>query len=137
VNATKRIQLRRTKGWSIKAESANYAIIDRRGSWGNHWTIHPSGKQWIVLRDRVWPLLGTFDTKAEAQTFAVGMFRRWLTDDAFAETLPGLAWERTWILGHLHLLAGRDLCCWCREDTACHADVYFEVLAARTTAGAS
>ena len=128
MSTPRRIRLQRTKGWSIKDQSTDYVIVDRRGAWGNPWTIHRSGKQWFVLRDTAWPALGTFDTQADAQTFAVGLFRRWLSDNDFAATLPNLAWGRTWILDHLGELAGKDLACWCREETACHAGVYFELL---------
>lgn len=125
--APKRLQLSRAKGWRIADYSANYVIVDRRGIWGNHWTILQSGKQWLVLRDNVWPVLATFDTKTEAAAFAVDRYRQWLTDDDFAIAHPGLMWERTWVLEHLHKLRGKTLCCWCKDDEPCHARVLDEL----------
>lgn len=129
MNAPRRIQLSRVAGWCLADQSTNYVIVDRRGPWGNPWTVHPSGKQWTVRLNGGVRVLGTFDTKHEAQGFAVGMFWRWLTDDAFAQTLPDMG--RGWILDSLDELRGKDLCCWCAAGSPCHAEVYIEILAAR------
>lgn len=125
----KRIQLSRARGWKLTDHTTNYVIIDRRGPWGNPWGIQKSGKRWSVRLGDTWPIVGAFDTKDEAQECAVGQFRRWLADDAFAETLPGMG--RFWILESLDELAGKDLACWCPTELACHATAYFEVLAAQ------
>lgn len=126
----RRIQLSRGRGWRLADHSTNYVIVDRRGPWGNPWTVHPFGKQWDVRRNGSWPVLGVFDTKNEAQALAVATFKRWLTDDTFAATQPSMG--RDWILDSLDDLRGKDLCCWCSAGLACHVDAYFEILATAT-----
>ena len=128
----RRIQLSRAKGWRLADHSTNCTIVDRRSIWGNHLNITRSGKQWIVLRDNLWPVVGTFDTNVEARAFAVKQQYRWLTDDEFAAQFPNLADARRWLLAHLDDLRGRDLACWCPlpaggETDWCHARVLIEL----------
>ena len=35
--------------------------------------------------------------------------------------------QRLAILRDIHELRGKDLCCWCRTDQKCHADVLLEM----------
>lgn len=130
----RRIQLSRARGWRLADHSTNCKIVDRRSIWGNHWNVIRSGKQWIVLRDNNWPVVGTFDTDVEARAFAVKQQRRWLTDDEFAAQFPDLAGDRRWLLAHLDDLRGRDLACWCPLPADgkvdwCHAAVLLRMVA--------
>lgn len=125
---TRRIHLSRARGWKLTDHvTGEYVIVDRRGGFGNPWGVYPTGRdwptgrRWIVLLGEHFPVLGEFDTKPEAQGLAVDLFRRWLTDDAFAATLPEMG--RGWILDSLGDLVGKTLCCWCPEGTPCHAEV--------------
>lgn len=129
VTAPQRIRLQRTAGWRITDHTANYVVVDRRSIWGNPWTVSAHGPEWIVRLGNAFPVLASRNTKAEAQAHAVDLFRRWLTDDNFAAGLPKLTATRDWILDHLHELAGKDLCCWCGDGTACHGDVLIEFAA--------
>lgn len=122
---TRRIQLSRARGWKLANHSTNCKIVDRRGSWGNPWGVHPVGRRWMVLLGGHFPTLGTFDTKPDAQGLAVDLFRRWLTDEEYAATLPEMG--RGWVLDSLDELSGKDLCCWCPIGTPCHADVLLEL----------
>lgn len=129
----RRIQLSRAKGWRLADHSTNCKIVDRRSAYGNPWTISQHAGEWAVLLNGSFPVLAAFGTKPEAQARAVQWFHRWLTDDAWASQLPEMG--RGWILDNLGALVGKDLCCWCAEGTACHADVLL-ALAANGTRGA-
>jgi len=103
----KRIQRRRTKGWR-KPRGCIY--VGRPTIYGN-----PFGKRWpakervrlfrLYLRGR-WGAL---------EKEGVGMF-----------AIPLLQVARKELLAALPALRGHDLCCWCRPDHACHADVLLE-----------
>jgi len=36
---------------------------------------------------------------------------------------PHLMADRDWILDHLRELRGKNLACWCKAGTPCHADI--------------
>lgn len=121
----RRIQLSRAKGWRLADQSTNCQIVDRRGIWGNPWTVHPAGKRWMVLLEATWPVRGQFNTNVEARRFAVTEYRRWLTDRQYAAQMKEMG--RGWVLDHIGDLAGKDLACWCplpaEGDDWCHASV--------------
>lgn len=121
----RRIQLSRAREWRLADHSTNCKIVDRRGAYGNPWTVSSHAGQWCVLLNASFPVLASFDTKAEAQARAVQWFHRWLTDDAWASQLPDMG--RDWIVEHLHELRGKDLCCWCAAGTPCHAQVLIDL----------
>lgn len=50
---------------------------------------------------------------------AVELFDEWL-DGCWPNTEPA---RRDWILRNLHLLSGKNLACFCKPGTPCHADV--------------
>ena len=57
-------------------------------------------------------------------------FRQWLIDpqQLASEDLHGMEPDkRVWMLDNLWRLRGKDLCCWCPLDAACHSDVLLEV----------
>lgn len=117
----RRIQLRRTKGWR-KPEGAIYvgraSNGDQAGRWGNPFRITD------LINDGV-----AIDVE-DGRAIAVELFRSWLagtlTPDERGD-LPPFTGQREWILGHLHLLAGKTLACWCPSDQPCHADVLLEL----------
>lgn len=122
----RRIQLSRARGWRLADHSTNCKIVDRRSIWGNPWTISQHAGQWVVLLNDHFPVLAAFDTRDAARERAVQWFHRWLTDDEWANQLPGMG--RDWIVEHLDQLAGKDLCCWCPlptdgETDWCHARI--------------
>lgn len=123
----RRVQLSRRAGWR-KPEGA--VVVSRPGKWGNPFTL-----EWVRLGDGVETL-----TDHEARTMAVQTFEAWLTVDAYASPFPAsMHKRRDWMLGNLHTLAGKDLCCWCPlpkdgEVDWCHAAVLMR-LAAKVTGG--
>ncbi|SIJ20441.1 Uncharacterised protein [Mycobacteroides abscessus subsp. massiliense] len=117
----RRIQLRRSAGWR-KPEGA--ISVARPGRWGNPFKVVCAGTEPDLLgarRVRVWTVEGpgTFfqgtGTHEWAAAYAVRLYRRWLLGSMkrVEDLVP--------------LLRGHDLCCWCRLDAPCHADVLLEL----------
>lgn len=110
-----RVQLRRTKGWRMPANTVSVA---RPTMYGNPYRIKPTpcnGPGWFVVDDlfNVRPLyLGT--EKTEAARIAV---------EAFKAKVPEL-FSVTEIRAEL---AGKNLACWCPPGQACHADVLLRI----------
>ena len=102
MSAPVRIQLRRTKGWRMPA---NTVKVDRTTRWGN---------QIVVGSDRG---IGYLPWTAEeaVQTFRHEMEYA-LSEKASGE--PPL---------DLSPLRGKNLACWCALDAPCHADVLLEL----------
>ena len=95
----KRIQRRRTKGWTAPKDAV---YVGRGTRYGNLYVIgepNPDNHGALFTRDEV----------VEAYR------RRW--EQAGPEHLEQLRFE----------LGGRDLMCWCRLDQKCHADVLLEL----------
>ena len=75
------------------------------------------------------------DVSELVQQRAVDLYRAWLesgdirglTELPGAELPPILTRKRAQVIGDVHALAGRDLCCWCPPHHACHADVLLEL----------
>ena len=101
---TQRIQLSRAKGWRMPP---NTVKVDRSTMWGNPWAV---GKE-------------AFDGRiAPDQEGAVGLFR-----DMLADTEKRLAAGypcRSVIDLHLR---GKNLACWCKPGSPCHADALIEM----------
>lgn len=100
----KRVQRRRAKGWRLPE---NTVCVDRSTKWGNPFIVGRHGTQAECV-DLYTKLLGGYvcltTGNAEQQEAAV----RHVTQ-------------------HLHHLRGKNLACWCREGTPCHADVLLEI----------
>lgn len=47
---SKRIQLKRTKGWRLANHSHNAIIVDRRGLWGNQYLVKEHGREEAVRK---------------------------------------------------------------------------------------
>ena len=108
-----RIQLSRKKGWR-KPEGA--VVVTRPSMWGNPFAARDCREA------------GYAGTDEQIAARCVGAFRVWL----------GPHWRNNWsgpesedarakILTRLPYLRGKDLCCWCRLDQTCHADVLLEI----------
>lgn len=115
-----RIQLSRKKGWRIPP---NTAKVDRATLFGNPYEVekgHVSGGPERWNREPRWFLHGTayhFATREEAQGKAVDAFRHWINH-------PENRKHRDMcIVG----LRGKNLACWCKPGTPCHADVLLEL----------
>ncbi|HEV7323561.1 MAG TPA: DUF4326 domain-containing protein [Bosea sp. (in: a-proteobacteria)] len=114
-----RLQLSRRKGFNLQALSKatnGLTVINvaRPGRWGNPWSIRPPGWRgsWAVLGPGA-PIGGVQCGNQEgAQLLAVKAFR------TFAEAGPTQKHEP---------LRGKNLACWCKLGTPCHADVLIEL----------
>lgn len=80
----------------------NTVSVTRPGMWGNPFRVTPE----------------------RSQILAVGAFRTWLTVEGCDAKMPE---RKQRILCNLSLLRGKNLACFCKEGTACHADVLLEI----------
>lgn len=109
-----RIQLRRTKGWR-KPEGA--ITVARPTRWGNPFTVEGCMEA------------GYVDSKEEARLLCVDVFSEWLFNgerSVWWFTGGEDRWEQ--MHGHIDILHGKDLCCWCPPGP-CHADALLELAA--------
>jgi hypothetical protein len=100
----KRIQRKRVKGWRMP-ENAIY--VGRPTKWGNPFPVDIYGEQ------------------------AIELYRRWLLGDMSIDEMSRLSYEgspqvtlatmRRFV--QPHELRGKDLACWCKEGSPCHADI--------------
>lgn len=100
-----RIQLRRTKGWRMPADTVK---VDRSTRWGNPFFVGQS-----VL-------------SGEGMDFSESPLRT--AEDAVASFRDMLAMEPRNYPIDLSPLRGRNLACWCNLDEPCHADVLLELV---------
>jgi len=118
MTAPVRIQLRRTKGWRMPA---NTVRVSRPGPYGNPYFVErQSGQLWDPvtstwterweMRCRHWVRGTIYPTKRLASEKAVALFA--------SEVAPFLRVDD---------LAGKNLACWCALDQPCHADVLLEL----------
>jgi Domain of unknown function (DUF4326) len=108
--ALQRVQLRRTKGWRLPA---NTLKVDRSTRFGNPFLVSDYGRD-----------------------HAMGLFRAWLTEGGCGVWVPpkaraGLARQRREILEGLPSLRGKNLACWCPlpeagEPDLCHGAVLLD-----------
>lgn len=101
-----RIQRKRTKGWRMPPGAVYVGRISQtnRGAWGNPYRVG-------MFRD--------YD-----QADAVADFKKWLAGDIGARVWAGAPPTRKEIRA---ALAGKDLACWCKPGTPCHADVLLRI----------
>lgn len=113
----RRIQLRRTKGWR-KPEGA--VVVSRPTRWGNPVRVLHRDGTWDVVGVNVHgPTIAVRISRRDALQAAVDWYRSFLTRPG-----KGGEFDRQVIRDNL---AGRDLCCWCKPDEPCHADVLLEL----------
>jgi len=122
-----RVQLRRTKGWRLPA---NTVVVARPSIYGNPfrvvkeptkpttWTVHYVPNPRIDIGAGGW--VDEFDTKAEAIACAVESYRGWATDGRNH-------YLRVQYFIDEHKLRSKNLACWCPLDQPCHADVILEL----------
>lgn len=107
-----RVQLKRTKGWKMPE---NTVKVDRTTRWGNDFIVWESGSRWAceyVETDATVTRLAEFDTREEAAADAVTRFR------AEATRRPP---------GDFARLRGKNLACWRKPGSPCHADVLLDL----------
>jgi Domain of unknown function (DUF4326) len=109
--ALARVQLRRTQGWRMPA---NTVKVDRSTRFGNPFLVSDYGRDRAIALYRAWLMQGGCPV--------------WVPPDARAV----LAIQRREILGGLPSLRGKNLACWCAvpaagEPDLCHAAVLLDV----------
>lgn len=96
-----RLQQQRVKGWRTPDDAAR---VSRGTDWANPWRVGD-----LVA-------LPGFDGSIRVTPqIAVELFAAWVT-------------ERGWVEQMTEELAGRDLVCWCKIGTPCHADWILETV---------
>lgn len=108
----KRIQLSRKKGWRLPQNTVNVA---RPSKFGNPFRICDAREAGYVGSD------------ARLQIFVVETFRNWLAGDTSAWMGPEADAARERMLFCLPGLRGKNLACWCKPGTPCHAEVLLEL----------
>ncbi|HZX85691.1 MAG TPA: DUF4326 domain-containing protein [Reyranella sp.] len=115
-----RIQLSRARGFNL--QTASHALngleavnVARPGRWGNDHVVWRDGVQWLVTtRGRSHT---TVSSKAEGIALAVARHAKEMRQGA------GFYGGSTLLLE----LRGKNLACWCKPGTPCHADVLLEL----------
>jgi len=135
--APTRIQLCRTKGWRMPE---NTVKVDRSTRWGNPFDFRRPEYSWLALS------YGCKGHPAGRQEASVRAFLEWISPGGGKRTI---AYERGVTIGDdtvsvdispriklgpaptladiIAALQGKNLACWCRPGTPCHADVLLEL----------
>ena len=108
-----RIQLSRAKGWRMPKNTISVARGPGR-VFGNPFTVADAVDVARVRPER-------------AQAFVVACFAAWLRGDRSNWMGPESDAAAELILARLPELRGKNLACWCRPGTSCHADVLLEI----------
>ncbi|WP_348042522.1 DUF4326 domain-containing protein [Devosia sp.] len=111
-----RIVLSRGRGFNLQAQSRALnglpaQSVSRPGRWGNPFVIAEIAEAESI------------DAIA-AQVEAVSRFERWMNGTLAPELSPGPPLDRAEIRRHL---AGRNLACWCKQGTPCHANILIDI----------
>lgn len=118
VSEPRRIQLSRRKGWRMPTDTVR---VSRPGPWGN---------PFMAWKGDVYanPQAVHFVIRGSITACAAEAFKMWLDGHLIqAEALEFYRTRRSAILGSLPAIRGKNLACWCRLDTACHADVLLDL----------
>lgn len=109
-----RVRLSRAKGWKMPE---NTVAVTRPGRWGNPFTI---------------PLAieSGYANAETAQAFVVECFRDWL-----GPAQRGRDWwqgpesdrRKRFFAEEIGQLHGKNLACWCKPGSPCHADVLLDL----------
>jgi hypothetical protein len=102
-----RVQLKRSKGWRMPA---NTVKVDRSTRYGNPFEAFEGDAGWTITGPE-FHCVG-LSSKAEASMLAVETYRKWATDG----NAPDLS-----------ALRGKNLACWCSLDGVCHGDVLLDL----------
>lgn len=130
-----RVQRKRRAGEAGIPIGAIY--VGRPTKFGNPFKIDSNAKT-VYVHDDInvhYRIPGSLDAAHLVQQRAVDLYRSWLdtgdlrglTELPGAELPPILMRKRAQVIGDIHTLAGRDLCCWCPPWLPCHADALLEL----------
>ena|ERR1043165_1489480 len=104
----KRIQRKRTKGWTMPP---NTVYVGRPTKYGNPFPVDIYGDE------------------------AISLYRRWLLGQMSVAEMSELSYYGDPRIGLSSMrrdvkpnhLRGKDLACWCKEGSPCHADILLEL----------
>jgi len=100
-----RIQLRRSKGWKMPA---NTVKVDRTTKWGNPFLVTPE-----VTREQ-----------------SIAFYEKMIAGKPAKDSALSVAQQREMrdvILANVGELTGKNLACWCSLDGPCHGDVLLKL----------
>lgn len=107
-----RITIRRVKGWRMPP---NTRVVTRATVFGNPFSVADAREA------------GYCGSDADLQAMCVHEFRRWLNGSNRWWQGPESDTARATILARLPELRGKNLACFCKPGTPCHADVLMEL----------
>jgi hypothetical protein len=113
----KRIQLRRTKGWS---KPVGAIVVSRPSRWGNPFSIKDFPARGVRREGYI--------SLPERRQLVVDCFRSLVEHGGAPD--DGVPYDE---VEGLAALRGHDLACWCPLDQPCHADVLLELANAEVT----
>lgn len=103
-----RVQLSRAKGWRMPSDTVK---VDRTTRWGNPWQVRQDagGQWWCGRADDSAQAVGSKDAGIglAVKFHAAELAEQVRTHDGATFLLP---------------LRGKNLACWCKLGTPCHAD---------------
>ena len=108
IEAPKRVQLKRTKGWRMPENTVNCA---RPGKWGNPFSIAPKQTPGTTVSSWGYIAVPTLED-------AIDCHRIWLLENPEGMALAEEAKKE---------LRGKNLACWCKLGTPCHVDTLLMV----------
>lgn len=110
----KRIQRKRTKGWTMPP---NTVYVGRPTRWGNPFRVAAADKS---------------ERAIAAYRALLMLDYKWFREHAGYSWMAGAV--MTWslkthvdVVRLLEPLRGKDLACWCKEGAPCHADILLEL----------
>lgn len=106
-----RVQLRRSRGWRLPADTV---VVARPTKWGNPFSWVEALQEWGGSED-------------EPKAAVVQIYRDWLGMAEPERFSTELRPARVAILANLADLRGKNLACWCKPGAPCHADVLLEL----------
>lgn len=138
MKAPQRLQLRRTKGWRMPP---NTVKVDRSTKWGNPFDFRRSEYCWAALS------FGCRGDAAGRQEASVRAFKQWIDPPFGRQTIEMTEQPKMFAAGGKECplgpaikagaapsrreirdaLRGKNLGCWCKIGSPCHADVLLEL----------
>lgn len=132
-----RVQLSRAKGWRMPS---NTVKVDRTTKWGNPFNFKAAAHCWTAIS------YGCRGDPAGRHEASVKAFRQWVESGKFmlltgvglyatdgkkkvaAAVSPDVAAPKAPTLADIRReLRGKNLACWCKPGSPCHADVLIEL----------
>lgn len=104
VGRPRRIQRKRSKGWQLPE---NTICVDNSTPWGNPF------------------IAGEHGTRAGCVRLYAMLMSGYILDSI--DNVPSQRASLAYLDRHITTLAGKNLACWCREGTPCHADFLLEL----------